>query len=425
MDRSIQPIIKVPEFNNIIPLETILFDGGSELFVINAGDQEVLRIDFLFKAGTWNHPKRLVPIFTSELLKEGSHKYTSFQIAEKLDYYGAFLNQNSTHHYTQITLFTLSRYMEETLDIVKDILTTPQFPEEEFETQRAKKRQQYLTERQRVQYIADKNFQNLIFGNNHPYGNKPKLEDFDQVTIEEIKDFYANNFSSENLKIFVSGKLNDNTVDTIKRKFDYKWGKFDPSNTPQWSINVDKVDRKNIHKSDAVQSAIRIGKPIFNKKHPDFVKLQVVNMIYGGFFGSRLMQNIREDKGYTYGISSLLASLPQSGIWMIATNCANEYVEDTIKQVFIEMDRMSNELVPESELFMIKNYFLGELTRSQDGPFSLAEAARNLWIYNLPHDYYHQVAKTVQDITAEEIRELSNKYLRKEEFTTVVCGGNG
>ena len=423
MDRTIQPTIKVPEFNNVIPLERITLDGGSELFVINAGDQDVLRIDFLFKAGTWNHSKRLIPIFTSDLFKEGSQKYSSFQIAEKLDYYGAFLNQNSTHHYTQVTLFTLSRYLDETLEIVKDLITNPLFSQEEFETLKAKKRQQLMTEKQRVQYLADKSFQNLIFGNQHPYGNIPQLEHFDQISISEVKEFYANNFSSANLKIFISGKLEDNTCNIVKSKFDYKWGKIDTNATPEWSINVKKTARKNILKTDAVQSAIRIGKPIFNKKHPEFVKLQVVNMIFGGFFGSRLMQNIREEKGYTYGISSMLASLPESGIWMVATSCANEYVEDTIKQVFYEMDRMSSELVPEEELFMIKNYFLGELTRSQDGPFALAEACRTLWMYDLPHDYYHQVAKTVQQITAEEIRDLSNKYLNKDDFTTVVCGG--
>lgn len=423
MNRAEQPTIFTPEFDINIPLQRKQLAGGSELFLINAGDQEVIRVDFLFEAGTWVHTQRLVPILTCDLLKEGSQKYTSFQVSEKLDYYGAYLGQTCSHHYSQISLYTLSRYLKETLEIVKDIITDPIFNDDEFATLINKKRQQFLVENQRVQYIADKHFQNHLFGGNHPYGRIPKHEDYDSITTEQIKDFYKRYYNSQNLKIFASGKVDSTSENIITALFGTEWGNSNKAEQLNWTTANITPSRENIIKEDAVQSAIRIGKILFNKTHPDFIKLQVVNMIFGGFFGSRLMQNIREDKGYTYGINSILASLQKGGLWMITTSCANEYVEATIAEVFIEMDRMQTELIPEKELFMVKNYYLGELTRSQEGPFAMAESFRTLWEYNLPLDHYHQVAKMVRDITPEEIQDLAKKYLNKEDFSTIVAGG--
>lgn len=423
MNRAEQPSISTPEFNINIPLQRQILENGSELFLINSGDQDVIRVDFLFEAGTWVHSQRLVPILTCDLLKEGSSNYSSFQISEKLDYYGAYLSQTCSHHHSQVSLYTLTRYINETLEVVKDILINPTFNEEEFATLCNKKRQQFQIENQRVQYIADKHFQNHLFGGNHPYGRIPTFEDYDRIKIEDIKDFYLRYYNSKNLKIFVSGKVEESTVETITKLFGESWGNADNDTQPEWTTSNVTPSREHIKKDDAVQSAIRIGKILFNKRNPDFIKLQVVNMIFGGFFGSRLMQNIREDKGYTYGINSILASLQKGGLWMITTSCANEYVEDTISEVFIEMDRLQTELIAEDELFMVKNYFLGELTRSQEGPFAMAESFRNLWEYDLPLDYYHKMAKVVRDITPEEIQNLAKKYLRKEDFSTIVCGG--
>ena len=162
---------------------------------------------------------------------------------------------------------------------------------------------------------------------------------------------------------------------------------------------------------DSVQGAIRIARNFPNRHHPDFQKMQVLNNIFGGFFGSRLMANIREDKGYTYGIHSYLINLIQESALMISTEAGKDVTEDTIREVYLEMKRLCDEPVPEEELKTSKNFMIGTLLGDLDGPFQVAGRWKSLILNGLTEEYFYRGIETIKNIQPVELQELANKYL--------------
>jgi predicted Zn-dependent peptidase len=177
-----------------------------------------------------------------------------------------------------------------------------------------------------------------------------------------------------------------------------------------------------IEKKDAVQTGIRMGKILFDRSHPDYHKMTVVNTILGEYFGSRLMTNIREDKGYTYGIGSYLGENQANGYFVIATEVGNQFLDDTLVQITLELERMRNELVPEDELTLVKNYLYGQFLRGADGPFSMMELFSAVEIHGLDYSYYQQAIKTITEISAEEIKQTAHQHLNPNEMLVVTAG---
>ena len=165
-----------------------------------------------------------------------------------------------------------------------------------------------------------------------------------------------------------------------------------------------------------------MGMLSLDRRHPYYLKVRVLVTLFGGYFGSRLMSNIREDKGYTYGISAGIMPYPDSGLLVVNAETANEFVEPLIKEVYHEIDRLQNDLVPAEELAMVRNYMLGDMCRSYESAFSLADA----WIFihtsGLPDSYVRDAVEAVKTITPVEIRELASRYLCKETLKEIVSG---
>ena len=162
--------------------------------------------------------------------------------------------------------------------------------------------------------------------------------------------------------------------------------------------------------------------PVISRTHPDYMKLRILNTVLGGYFGSRLMLNIREDKGFTYGISSSVIGLKEDAYLSVSTQTGTEYVRPLIEEVFNEIERLRKEKVPEEELKMVKSYLSGELARIFDGPFSICDAYISLIANQLDFEYYDRQFMTVQSITAEELQEVACKYFVRDKFYTSVAG---
>jgi predicted Zn-dependent peptidase len=175
-----------------------------------------------------------------------------------------------------------------------------------------------------------------------------------------------------------------------------------------------------INDANGVQAAIRIARPSINRLHPDFTKAQVLNTIFGGFFGSRLMSNIREDKGYTYGIHSFFQNHLSESAWMISTEAGKDVLEATIKEVYYEMQVLREELVEDDELLLVKNYLIGTVLGDLDGPFQIIGRWKNIILNNLTGAYFDNSIQTIKDITPKDIQEMAEKYLKPEEFYELV-----
>lgn len=425
LNRKTPPKFQSIEEIKIIKAEEHLFDNNVSLYAINAGLQDIVKVDFLFSIPMqlWYKNNTLIAPVTNLMLQEGTKNLTSVEIAEKLDFYGAFLYLNTNKDFSTVTLFSLNKYLPKTLKIIEDIIKNPVFPQKEFEIFIQKKKQQFIVENEKVKTLASRKFSQVLFGENHPYGKVEQLKDYNNLTIRQLYEFYNSLYVAKNCKIIASGKINKDII----KLFDNCFGGNDWES--QFNIKSNdfeiKPSNKKTHlilKDDSLQSAIRIGKPLFNKLHPDYIGMQVLNTVLGGYFGSRLMSNIREDKGYTYGIGSFIASLKNAGYFAIATEVGTDVCKNAIKEIYFEIKKIRNEPVPENELNLVKNYILGEMLRIFDGPFALAESFRSILEYNLDYSYFDKFINTVKNITSKELNTLANKYLDEDSMLEAIAG---
>ena len=423
MDRTIQPEIQpLKNFHIQTPVRTTL-PNGIPLTVINAGEQEVVRMDVLFSGGRWQQSRKLQALFTNRMLREGTTKYTAATIAEKLDYYGSWLELSSSSEYAYITVYSLNKYLAKTLEVVESMIKEPLFPQKELQTILDTNIQQYLVNTSKVDFLAHRSLLKSLYGEQHPCGKIVMEEDYHTITPEVLREFYERYYHSGNCSIFLSGKVTDDIISRVTDIFGIPFGQYQLQ-MPKFSFPFAAIPEKRIftEREDAMQSAVKMGCTTITREHPDYPKLRVLMTLFGGYFGSRLMSNIREDKGYTYGISAGVVFYPDSGLLIVSTETDNEYVEPLIQEVYHEIDRLHQEPVSAEELRMVRNYMLGEMCRSYESPFSLSDA----WIFiatsGLKDDYFARSLQAVNEITPAEIQDLAQRYLCKETLKEVIAG---
>ena len=423
MDRTIQPEIQaLKNFHILSPVRTTL-PNGVPLTVVNAGEQEVVRMDILFAGGRWQQSQKLQALFTNRMLREGTQKYTAATIAEKLDYYGSWLELSSSSEYAYITVYSLNKYLAKTLEVVESMIKEPLFPQKELQTILDTNIQQYLVNTSKVDFLAHRSLLKSLYGEQHPCGKIVMEEDYHTITPEVLREFYERYYHSGNCSIFLSGKVTDDIISRVTDIFGIPFGQYQLQ-MPKSSFPFAAIPEKRIftEREDAMQSAVKMGCTTITREHPDYPKLRVLMTLFGGYFGSRLMSNIREDKGYTYGISAGVVFYPDSGLLIVSTETDNEYVELLIQEVYHEIDRLHLDPVSAEELRIVRNYMLGEMCRSYESPFSLSDA----WIFiatsGLKDDYFARSLQAVNEITPAEIQDLAQRYLCKETLKEVIAG---
>ena len=423
MDRTIQPEIQpLKNFHIQTPVRTTL-PNGIPLTVINAGEQEVVRMDVLFSGGRWQQSQKLQALFTNRMLREGTTKYTAATIAEKLDYYGSWLELSSSSEYAYITVYSLNKYLAKTLEVVESMIKEPLFPQKELQTILDTNIQQYLVNTSKVDFLAHRSLLKSLYGEQHPCGKIVMEEDYHTITPEVLREFYERYYHSGSCSIFLSGKVTDDIISRVTDIFGIPFGQYQLQ-MPKSSFPFAAIPEKRIftEREDAMQSAVKMGCTTITREHPDYPKLRVLMTLFGGYFGSRLMSNIREDKGYTYGISAGVVFYPDSGLLIVSTETDNEYVEPLIQEVYHEIDRVHLDPVSAEELRIVRNYMLGEMCRSYESPFSLSDA----WIFiatsGLKDDYFARSLQAVNEITPAEIQDLAQRYLCKETLKEVIAG---
>ncbi len=424
LNRSLPPAFKQVQHMDIIEAAEHKLDNNIPLYVINSGTQDLVKIEMLFRAGCWYESKRLVSSAVNSMLNEGTQLHSADEIANGMDYYGAFFHTENGADWSSVTVYTLTKYLEQTLPLLKEILTQSIFPQKELETYIQNKKLHLIVDNERVDFVARKKFAELIFGTEHPYGYYATSQDYDNLNQSDLITFYKQFYTADNCKVIASGKVSDEVIQQLNK---YIGAKDWTSNSKIESAGIfnsqsTKQKKQLISKEDSIQSAIRIGKILFNKLHPDYFGMQILNTVLGGYFGSRLMANIREDKGYTYGIGSAVASNNQEGYFFITTETGVDVCQKAIDEIYFELKRLRTELIPEEELQLVKNYILGTFLRSVDGPFELADKLKGIVTYDLSYEYYTNFINTIKTITAETLRVLANKYLQEESMTELVVG---
>lgn len=423
LNRKQQPQYKSIDDINIPVPEKISLDNGIQTYIIKAGTQDIVKIDLSFKAGSWYQDKPVIATAVNEMLLEGTKSLTSQQIAEKLDFYGAFIHPNPTKDFANITLYTLKKYLPDTIKILEDIVKNPCFPEHELKTYINKKRQLFQVELEKVSSLARREFNAQLFGKDHPYGAYTELEDYSKVNQQDLVQFHKQFYSSNNCSIMVSGKVDENCIELINNHFgNADWGNELKTEAKKPILNDNPEMECIIEKANVNQSAIRLGKQIIAKDHPDYHKLSVVNTILGGYFGSRLMKVIREEKGYTYGISSVLVSLKHASYMVILSEVGADVAKDAIQDIKSEIKNLQENGISQEELNLVKNYLLGDLLRTFDGPFEISASFKNIIDLELDLNFYTKTIESVKTITTEEVKKLANKYLNENTLIKTIAG---
>ncbi len=423
LDRTVAPVVKrMSNVEFLKPLK-IMMHNGIPLHVIDVGVQDVVRIDILFKGGRWQQEQNLQSLFTNRMLREGTKTYSSSEISKLLDFYGSWMQFSNYPKHTCVTLYSLSKYFKETLAILYSIITEPLFPEKELSTLIDRSKQQFLVHSSRVSFLANRLLFHALYGDEHPLGNQTEIEDFEKLSSNLLKSFHTNHYNSTGCSIYLSGKITSlilqNVEDVLGKDFFGEKKEWIDSSF----MKQTKIDKRiSLEKEDAKQNAVRLGTLTIERDHPDYLKFRILITLFGGYFGSRLMSNIREDKGYTYGISSSLIPYPDSTVLLIASDTDPKYVEPLIKEVQKEMQRHKNEKVSEEELARVKNYMIGDLCRNYETAFSIADAWLTVETSTLNINYFTEMLNSIEEVTVDDLYNLANRYFNQDMLREIVVG---
>jgi zinc protease len=403
---------------NLPPHQKIALRNGVDVYLVNMGTVDTLMMNVTFYAGNCYETKNLVAPATNYMLKSGTHAKSAYQINDYFDYYGAYLNRQASHETAEISLHCMKKHFAELLPVVAELIADSVFPEEELNIYKKNMQQRLQVNLRKNDFVAGRLIDAYLFGPDHPYGRYSSLDDYDALNINGLKDFYNQYYLGGRCVIFIAGPLPEGVEALVEKHFGSLPlnGSRKPDNAAAPILPVKEKKYRITNDPDSVQGAIRIARNFPNRHHPDFQKMQVLNNIFGGFFGSRLMANIREDKGYTYGIHSYLANLIQESALMISTEAGKDVTEATIREVYLEMKNLCDEPVSDEELKTTKNFMIGTMLGDLDGPFQVAGRWKSLVLNDLTEDYFYRGIETIKNIQPRELQELANKYLNPEEY---------
>jgi predicted Zn-dependent peptidase len=396
--------------------------NGLKLYSLSEGAQEVIRIDLVFNSGTSSVDNSLIPNMALSMLKEGTSKRNAAELADAIDAYGAFFEADIDKDYATITLYSLTRHVEKTLPVVMEMIVDASFPEREFEIKKSNRLQKFRLNSEKVSFIAGKRFQEKLFEETS-YHSQIEESSYHSLQQPDLVAFYEKHIQHAPFQVFVSGKFSEEIIASIssiignhtvfpvseQRPLDFS-NTFIPGNS------------ELLVKADAIQSAIRIGRRTFNREHPDYFGMKVLTTILGGYFGSRLMTNIREDKGYTYGIGAGLTSLKHDGYFYISTEVGVDVCQNALKEIYFEIAQIRDHLVSNEELELVKSYMLGGLLKSFDGPFERMERSKAAILFGMELSYYKQFAQAIRQIQPDRIQELAVKWLQQDDLFELVAG---
>ncbi len=417
---DIQPPVVIPASVDAFPADVERLANGVELHVLDCSQSDVARVSFVFRAGTsWQS----VPFSASavvNLLSEGTRGMSSHEISEQLDFYGSFFDVNIDRDYAVVTFCCLNKFFGRTMEIAREILLHPTFPRQELEIYAMKRKQQLIVSRSKPDFAAREVFGTALFGADHPYGISSPVECYDSLTRDDVEKLYRLLYRAGSCFIVAGGKIPPSHREVLREIAGELpvgtgcVGRHFPAPETQYE--------KRVPFEGAVQSSIRIGKMLFPRRHPDFIGMQVVSSVLGGYFGSRLIQNLREKHGYTYGVYSAMVNFDEAGYFAIATEVGNTVTDDAVREIYTEIDRLCNDPVPVAELDTVRNIIVGEMMRVLDGPFGLVDVTMENVQNGFDNSYTDHMVERIRSMTPADVLSLSQKYLAREGFVTVTVG---
>lgn len=417
---------KAPAFQELesfppIQVEEKRLENNVPVYMLHANTQALLRIELIFSAGTWVNPQVNVSSTTAKMMSQGTTNYSSFEIAEFVSKYGAHLGVISTADHIKISLFTLTKYLEEVLPIVKELILNASFPVKELSILQEKMLQGLRLSLEKNTYISSQIFKKALLGENNPYAEELTEKTITSLNRNILEEFAKQYLIGKSFDIVVAGNIPSNLLSVLNTTF----GHMFIEESVQKKDFDDKKDFQavqHIEKEEALQTSIKIGRKIMNRKHEDCFSFVILNEILGGFFGSRLMKNIREEKGLTYGIHSSNIHLLHSNFWLISTDVKKELKDVALTEIYKELEVLQNELVSDQELKIVKNHLLGSFCSSMNTCFDLADRFKVMHYQKLDKEYYNEYISAVKNISSVDLQKIAQQYLNKQDLVQVTVG---
>ncbi|MDP4637018.1 MAG: insulinase family protein [Crocinitomicaceae bacterium] len=417
LNRQVAPkLTPIKSIEFAVP-EVVEIKKGIPLYWTKNIANETAKIELHFHAGT-TVKTPIIASLTAGLLIAGTKKKTAVQIQHALDAVGAYYDVSVSQEQAIVTIYALNSYLLQAFDIFQEAFMHAAFPEKELKELSNERQEKLKVQLQKVNVLAQRKIQQVLFEET-PYAQVISQGDYLTIRRSDLIQFHQENYLNGLAKVFLVGNLSNDDMQAMKNTCAAFAGSQAKPVKGQFSMKSHMVHED---KKDALQTAIRIGKIMFNKTHPDFIPFSVLNTILGDYFGSRLMSNIREDKGYTYGIGSYMMENTHFGYFMIATEVAKEVREATIQEVKNEIERLQTELVPNEELELVKSYLLGQLLKAADGPYAMLDLFSGVELHGMDISFYNKYIQKVQEITAEDIREMACKHLDWKSLSIISVG---
>jgi len=421
LDRTIPPRIHNITSLKFPPVDRYLLDNGIEVIEVNQGTQDILRIEVIYDASRPAEDKQLAARTTSAIQKEGTASYNSEQLAEKIDYYGSSINSGSNLDFSYFSVFVLSKFFAEVMPILAEVLQQPTFPEDEISQHREITLEKLKSNMAKSDLVAYRKITEEMYGADHVYGYNSSEQNITAITREDLLHHFSTYHTSDRCQIVVSGKLDSSTRSIINNTL----GQVKTSSPDKKYFEPSVGIHNGLHKVSSDQehqTAIKIGRRMFNRKAEDFAPAFMLNTVLGGFFGSRLMESIREDLGYTYNIYSSLEPLVYDGYFTINTEVSNELVEPTIKEIYHQINILQQERITNKELDMVRNYVMGNFLNIIDGPFRVGNVMKTLSVSKMEIEEYENIINQIYNCSAEQIQDMAQKYLQKKDMIEVMVG---
>ena len=276
IDRSIAPLVQDIENLNLIEPKIYKLDNGISVFAFYSDIQPVMKIHVLLEAGKWYQSKSLIAYFTSKMMREGSKAKSAEEFSEALDFFGAGFKTTSGQDVAGMTISFMNKHAGSVLPLIKELITEPGFREEDFEVLLNNERQAFLVDRNKNDFVADRHFNKLIFGEKHPYGRVYELEDYDNISLKDIRQHYQKNYDWGNAHILVAGDVDEKSIALLNETF----GQIQPKSSkdePTHFLANYEVQKERFSIKDAQQAALRVGMRSIDRNHPDYFKFSFVN----------------------------------------------------------------------------------------------------------------------------------------------------
>ena len=422
LDRKIAPerlaSAAIPEMNH----QPIKLTDNLECYLVEGGTEDIIKIDIVFKAGTRYEKKPLTSTICLNTLKEGTENYSAKEIADTTDFYGAQIGTNLTKDRAEVTLLCQTKHLNHLIDIFTDVCLLPVFPKEEIEQYKKRSSSTLAVNLDKVEFKSRLLFSDLMFQGT-PYQDIYDLKDYANIHIADLQEFFANFYNLADSFCVISGKNTKHAAETLSSAILKKNIAQRSSNFHTELVNWQYIKGEKWNKKEgAVQTAIRMGVPAVSRNHADYTALYIANTALGGYFGSRLMQNIREEKGYTYGIGSNINGLEELSYLSISTQVGAEFTKLTVNEIRKELLGIATHPLHSDEFELIQHYIAGNLLKRFDGPFATADRLKTLISFGLPADWYTVFAKALFELSPHDICDVSRVYLHPDLFTLAVVG---